>query len=70
MHSKNLSRAAVRSLFICMQAVGLLVKGLASEPEGPDSNPEPTEFLSNSSEQAADALVSLFTKQYKLGPAS
>ena len=41
-------------------------KGLASEPFGSGSSPETIDFLTNSSEPATNALVSLFTKQYKL----
>ena len=39
---------------------------LGSEPEGPGSSPETTDFMTKSSGQATNALVSLFNKQYKL----
>ena len=50
-------------LTYCRMACG---QRLASEPEGPGSSPKTTDFLTNSCEQATNALVSLFTKQCKL----
>ena len=44
-------------------------KSSSSETEGspdPGSNPEMTNFLTDNCEQATDAIMHLFTKQYKL----
>ena len=42
---------------------------LVLEAEGPSSGLETTDFLTNSSGQATNADVSLFTKQCELAPA-
>ena len=47
---------------------GQVVEGLSSKLEG--SGPETADFPSNSSRQATNALVSLFTEQRELVPAS
>ena len=52
------------------RASGCTVKGLAGDWRVAGSNPETIDFLTNSSGQAINALVSLFTKQCKLVPAS